>query len=560
MFRKIVIVFLLIVLVSLVACGGAAEAPTPTLVEVTPLPTATDPPPTAEPTATTPPTTEPPSAEPTIEPTATTDPQADFLWRDVSAETIGATSEWTNKVEIADINNDGWVDLLFANGGNYDTPGAPVSSYVFLNQGPDLPYVEVSDDVLGPVAMLARVIKVRDVNNDGLPDIMVGTTFQTQSRLYLGQGDGEFTEVTATHLPQIVASIGDLEFGDVDDDGDLDVTLADWGTGSPMANVGGRTLLWLNDGEGRFSDATDEQMPDVLVRFSWELEFVDVDNDYDLDILVSCKQCVGSFLFENDGTGRFSDITEGSLPRFRNNYDFEAIDLNGDAFLDLITMNDGLDLRDHVLMNDQTGKYIDANSDLWPRKDNPGVDDNMIAFLDYDSDGDADFLIGSLGSFSYAADRILLNDGQGHLSQLPVAELFRGETSGTLGIAVADLNGDNRLDIVEAQGEVVWPEKVYYGQNNPPDTAPPIITLVSTSDQLPTVRARVHDNKSPTMPHDWQAVVVRQTTGDGQIIETPMQWYGEYLWRVTLDYASADTMFEVCAVDTAGNEACAPPQ
>ena len=40
-------------------------------------------------------------------------------------------------------------------------------------------------------------------------------------------GSGNFTEVTTTHLPQIMASVGDLEFGDVDEDGDLDVVLAD---------------------------------------------------------------------------------------------------------------------------------------------------------------------------------------------------------------------------------------------------------------------------------------------------------------------------------------------
>ena len=89
-------------------------------------------------------------------------------------------------------------------------------------------FEEATRQVL-PNAMLARVIKVRDVNADGSPDILVGTTFQTQSRLYLGDGSGDFTDVTKTHLPQIKASVGDLEFGDVDGDGDLDVVLVDWG-------------------------------------------------------------------------------------------------------------------------------------------------------------------------------------------------------------------------------------------------------------------------------------------------------------------------------------------
>ena len=37
------------------------------------------------------------------------------LWKDVTAETIGETSDWSNKVELADLNGDGLVDLLFAN-------------------------------------------------------------------------------------------------------------------------------------------------------------------------------------------------------------------------------------------------------------------------------------------------------------------------------------------------------------------------------------------------------------------------------------------------------------
>jgi hypothetical protein len=40
------------------------------------------------------------------------------LWTDVTKQAIGTTGEWTNKVEIADIDNDGRPDLLFANGGN----------------------------------------------------------------------------------------------------------------------------------------------------------------------------------------------------------------------------------------------------------------------------------------------------------------------------------------------------------------------------------------------------------------------------------------------------------
>jgi hypothetical protein len=497
------------------------------------------------------------ACEAPVEASATIDP--DSLWEDATKTTIGATGKWTNKVELADINGDGLVDILFANGGDYDFPGEPTLSQVFLNQAPDQMFEEATRRVL-PDTMLARVIKVRDVNADGSPDILVGTTFQTQSRLYLGDGSGDFTDVTKTHLPQIKASVGDLEFGDVDGDGDLDVVLADWGKGSPMLSDGGRTILWLNDGTGHFTDATQARMPDVLVQFSWELEFVDVDNDYDLDILVSCKVCGGSYLFENDGTGTFADVTRGRLPQFSNNYDFEAMDVNGDDYLDVVTINDGLADREQIFINDRQGGFDNETSRLWPESENVGFDDNVARFLDVDSDGDADVLIGSLTD----PDRLHLNDGSGKLRLVNPVEPVLGNTVGTLDIALADLDKDCRLDVVQAQGESAWPEKVYQGKDIPADTAAPVITQVekvgaSGTDRPIQVRARVHDNKSPTMPHDWRSVVLRWRT-DGQTHQRSMQWYGEYLWRGMIDKPpTGDFSYQVCATDVAGNRACASP-
>ncbi len=69
------------------------------------------------------------------------------LWRDATAETIGETADWTNKVELADLNGDGWGDLLFANGGNYREPGEPTLSTVFLNQGPGKSFLDATAEI-----------------------------------------------------------------------------------------------------------------------------------------------------------------------------------------------------------------------------------------------------------------------------------------------------------------------------------------------------------------------------------------------------------------------------
>ncbi|HQX81976.1 MAG TPA: VCBS repeat-containing protein [Vicinamibacterales bacterium] len=494
----------------------------------------------------------------------TTSPQLPArLWVDATATTIGDTANWTNKVEIADINGDGRLDLLFANGGNYSEPGPPEANVAFVNRGAGQRFENVSAKVFGPTPDIARVIKARDINGDGLTDIIVGTTYQTQSRLYLGTGGGAFQEVTTTHLPQAPASIGDLEVGDVDLDGDLDMVLADWGPGNNMSNEGGRTKLWLNDGQGRFSDATAAQMPPPLVRFSWDLELADVDNDYDLDVLVSCKRCTGGYLFRNDGKGKFTDDPR-ALPQYTNNYEYELMDLDGDNFLDIVTINDGeivkeggSNRREHVFRNDGKGRFRDATAQWWQPSENLGEDDNMVAFLDYDSDGDADFVIGSLSG----PDRLMINDGKGHLTV--ALDVFVGaDTPGTLGLALGDLDGDGRMDVVQAQGEhpTAIQERVFLGSGLKPDTAPPVISMVTAvpaaAGGRATIRARVHDRKSPTLPTEWKRVVVEWTSAAGPQA-TAMRWLGEYLWTVDLPAAmAAGATYRVCATDAAGNSSC----
>lgn len=483
------------------------------------------------------------------------------LWVDETEQLLDSTAEWTNKVELADLDGDGLLDLLFANGGNYSAPGDPEMNRAFLNRGPGERFVEATAAVFDTVPDLTRVIKARDLDGDGDTDVFVGNTYQAPARLFLGTGSGRFTEVSATHLPRSLHSLGDAEPGDVDGDGDLDLVLADWGPGDNMSNDGGRTRLWLNDGQGRFRDVTETRMPDVRVRFSWDVEFVDVDNDLDLDIAVSCKRCGGSMLFRNEG-GAF-ELDRRGIPQYTNNYEFEPMDLDGDGYLDLVTINDGeivgersSSRREHVFRNDGKGRYRDATDDWWPDAENIGEDDNIVAFLDYDSDGDADFVIGSLSG----PDRLLINDGTGRLRSANA--VFTGEeTPGTLGMILGDVDGDGRMDVVQAQGEhsTAVQERVSLGRGLALDTSPPVVTLatIEPADDALLVRARVHDRKSPSLDTEWREVVVRYQIMDSDHA-APMAWYGEYLWRAVIP-AEAESP-EVCATDAAGNATCAPTQ
>lgn len=470
------------------------------------------------------------------------------LWADATAETIGETSDWSNKVELADLNGDGLVDILFANGGDYREPGEPVASKVFLNQGPGKKFLDATAEIFGEEPMLCRVIKTADVDGDGNVDIFFGGVYQHESRLMLGDGKGGFSRAP---LPEHSLSLGDAEFGDVDFDGDLDLALADWGPGNPMKNEGGTVRLWLNDGEGVFTPAAAGAVPDKKIRMSWDLELADVDNDYDLDLWVSSKLSEGGSLFVNDGSGVFADETAGKLPQATNNYEYEPIDLNGDGFLDSFTINDGGLVGDqrgmrkeNVFFGDGEGGFVLATAQAFPDSENLGYDDNRIIAFDYDSDGDADILIGSLSG----PDRLAINDGSGRFRV--ATEVVSGpETKGTLCVQAADLNGDARLDLVMAQGEVDGheAEMVFFGTENlPKDAAAPKIAMIgATADGC--VRARVYDNNSPTRPFDFQSVTAEV---GGESLE--MAWYGEHLWSACPAEVSGATA-TIVAVDAAGN-------
>ncbi len=60
---------------------------------------------------------------------------------------LPVTREWTNRVEVADINGDNLLDILFANGGNYSEPGPLEYSRIFINQGLGKRFQEIIDEV-----------------------------------------------------------------------------------------------------------------------------------------------------------------------------------------------------------------------------------------------------------------------------------------------------------------------------------------------------------------------------------------------------------------------------
>ncbi len=506
----------------------------------------------------------------------------------------------SSMVDAADLDGDGWIDLVFANGGGYDKGdvNSDLPQQAFKNEA-GAATSDISNQVFGDSNRFnGRAIKARDIDRDGDIDVVLGVTWQRQSQLFINSdGQGTFVNETETHLPQLDASIGDLELGDVDGDGDLDMVLADWGpdapVGDPVATEGGITQLWTQIGEpadwaapgtGMFDDATLGNMPLDKVRWSWDLELVDIDNDYDLDVAVSCFSCSKSsvLLFANDGGGKFINVTPGNVTQGLGAFDVEALDLDNDNFLDLITLRDGTSGRNRVLINNTQGGFEDKTDLIWPKLENPASFDHMIAYLDYNSDQRPDAVVGAFHPGKVYPDRLLENQN-GKFKQNTFA--FTAATPATYALVLADFNQDRILDVAMSQNENAFDKKVFLGSNVDlqPDTAAPIFNnYQKLAEDIEfgvehTLHVRCHDNKSPLMQHDFQREADGKPDGRPFVeswnsqpadpdITPPDQvsphgeWYGEYLWRVTFEVPKAANPFvyRICAIDAAGNKACTP--
>ncbi|MEZ4451989.1 MAG: FG-GAP-like repeat-containing protein [Nannocystaceae bacterium] len=483
---------------------------------------------------------------------------------------------WSTKIELADLNNDGFVDILFANVGGLQagTPDSILANQVFINEN-GMHFTDMALEIFGedmnnpgtPSIDAARVIKAYDFDSDGDLDILLGTTWQTRSRYYENLGNLMFVENTDVAIPDVKASFGDAEVGDVDGDGDLDVILTDWGP-APVGNAnspGGLTRVWLNDGLGVFTEDP-SKMPAINVNWSWEIELLDIDNDWDLDLAISCRSCpTGGYLFTNDGEGAYSNATPGNLPQKPGSVDFEIMDIDGDGYVDMVTLQDGDSGRNRILINNKKGGFTDQTATYWPPLQNTATYDFMAAFVDANSDRKPDIILGAFGDFK---DRLMTMTNGSYVGTIePAGPLI---TDGTYAVAVGDLDNDTKIDLVFAEGENSFRNRVFKAQDVLADTAKPVISNYDFAPenmweigQSIAIHARVHDNKSPSKDHDWTEVVFEYAVNDDDIdtmaTEVPMGWYGEYLWRTDFEVPAAKKMkYRICAEDAAHNRECTP--
>jgi MYXO-CTERM domain-containing protein len=464
-------------------------------------------------------------------------------------------------------------------------------SSLYLNDGSGS-FSNATSALLGGVTSRLRQVAIADVDGDGDKDIYLPGGYGADAdHLFIQTAPAVFADEADARLPPFTwSNAGAAHFGDLDNDGDVDLVVSDWG--AAPRNSPGNTLLYLNDGSGVFSALEGDEIPPPIDptegRTPIDVDLADIDGDFDLDILVNHRNGQ-SRIFLNDGKAKFSDATAGNYPEKKGPYVYnvEACDYDEDGDLDLLLDNAGGTQEDpfgnisQVLNNDGSGSFSDVTAETITGE--PFADDNAVKCADVDGDGHYDLLVASLTN---PGEKLLLNDGSAKFTYQggafpdiiiddgvagPEGD-FPGDPS--LGIDVADLDGDGMLDVVTGQGEFGYfgvlrshLDRIYLGSgSSSADTTPPkfrsIEQPLAVSGEPIVVRFAVTDAHTSETGEHVGSVTLSYTLADGGEEETvPAVFMGGDLFRAVIPAqpAGSTVTFAVSATDRVGESASSDP-
>ena len=307
--------------------------------------------------------------------------RGDGTFADVTAAAgLPTTFPSANAGLFADFDNDGDKDFLLT--------GFTEGSRLFANRG-DGTFSDVTAEA-GLGRGFVTVVAAGDYDHDGLLDVYLGryldprtelptTLFYTRNSegnsLLRNEGDLKFRDVTAEAGVEDGGLTLGVAWGDVDDDGDLDLY---------VANDFGRNALFSNLGDGTFSDVT-EQSGALDFGFGMSASFGDVDDDGDLDLYVSNVHSGQRWYGQAPSLSRYllTSVRQGTI--------FEDFSTYREIFrytgADWKTYGDQMVKGNSLFLNDGEGRFTDVAEAAGV---NPFGWYWGSGMLDYDNDGRQD--------------------------------------------------------------------------------------------------------------------------------------------------------------------------
>ncbi len=379
-----------------------------------------------------------------------------------------------------DYDGDGDVDLYVANGSSFAGFAAEPSpaNKLYRNDGgrfADVTAVAAVGDTSWSMGVAAA-----DYDNDGHVDLYVSN--YGRNTLYRNRGDGSFADVTQ------MAGVGDegwgtgVSFGDYDRDGDVDLYVANYVDFSleykssipclwknipvycgPVGLLPGADVLYRNNGDGTFSDRTEQAGLAAVKFYGMSAFFGDYDGDGWPDLFVA-DDSTPNKLFRNLGDGRFAD--EALLAGVA--YSGEGVkqgcmgaafgDYNNDGRFDIFVSNFA-DEYNALYKNDGSGFFTEVSF----ASGVGAADRRLVAwgtgFFDMDNDGDKDLFVANGHTYPQAdlpaadsqyaqLNSLFENEGNGRLAEVS-AQAGSGLALRRVsrGASFADYDDDGDIDI-----------------------------------------------------------------------------------------------------------------
>jgi enediyne biosynthesis protein E4 len=389
-------------------------------------------------------------------------------------------------VALFDYNNDGLLDIFFTNGAAIPSLEKSDASYfnrLFRNNG-DGTFTDVTEKAGLQGIGYSMGVAAGDYDNDGFVDLYV--TGVNRNQLFHNNGDGTFTDVTEkAGVGGFIPKLGKAwsvaaGWFDYNNDGRLDLFVVNYlnysiktavpcvqqglpAYCSPVDYLGTPNILYRNNGDGTFTDVSEQSGVSKYVGKGMGLAFADYDNDGFTDIFVS-NDTFENYLLHNNGDGTFTNVA--LLAGVAYNAFGKAIAGMGADFRDVD--NDGKpDIFETAMFGEGfplyknlgDGQFQDVTATaglgaLTSRSTAWGV-----GVADFDNDGNKDLFTANADILDNAMElahrpfplpnRVFRNKGElhfedvsskaGHSFQVPAPHR---------GAAFGDLNNDGRIDAV----------------------------------------------------------------------------------------------------------------
>ena len=388
-------------------------------------------------------------------------------------------------VAIFDYNNDGLMDLYFVNGAHLpdmDKSDARYWNRLYRNNG-DGTFTDVTQKAGVRGEGFSMGAAAADYDNDGWVDLYVAGVNRNQ--LFHNNGDGTFTDVTGkAGVAGIHSKLGktwSISAGwfDYDNDGRLDLFVTNYVNWSleaeplckvrdivsycsPNSYTGQPNMLFHNNGDGTFTDVSEQSGIGKHIGKGMGVVFADYDGDGFTDVFVS-NDTYRNFLFHNNGNGTFNEVAIASGVAY--NEDGKSIAGMGADFRDVD--NDGRpDIFVTGMVGDTFPLYRNRGKDFSDATSALGIAGPTArstawgaGIADFDNDGWKDLFVAcaSIHDNSEEIDhlpskqpnRVLRNNAGNRFVDVSASagpSFALGQAH--RGAAFGDLNNDGRMDVV----------------------------------------------------------------------------------------------------------------